>query len=626
MFFVPFVVKFDVTPMSEILQSKLSSVRRKQVIVATVTGVAAAIGAFVLLLAISMLLDFWASGSGLSFTARAALLAINLAAVAWILLYAIFGPVLYGPDDDEIALMVEDAEPAFRTRLIASVQLSRPNAVTAGSSVSLIRAMIAQAESLAGPMDFARVIKTTRLTRIVILCLVILIAGGAAFALGGEVSQDLLKRALFLSDTPVPRKTTVVPITADLLIARGDNVEIVALADRIIPDQGTLYIRTTPEDSSQASRKQDFKMERVQIDAPRLDQTKHSIATSSRSAPQREAAARRLQELGASAPLFAATVENVQESFEYHVRLNDGESETFKVTVLPRPAITKVEAKQVYPAYTGHPIEARMLGDLTLLQGSKLQLAITVNKDLRRPTKDDATPNFVHLLGSDKDLPLAIDDKDAKVLRGEIDIPKSTTGFSINLTDAHGLKSKDPAIYRIDLVPDKAPTVRILFPTRKEVALVREGKQKIIFQATDDFAIAAAAIKYKLDDGPEKTIKFDLKGRHPKNFPGEYNWKISDAQPTAATRPMLEGSIIEYWIEVEDTKDAPNGGPNKGMSEHYMLRVVSEAQLREILAIKIADIGSGLRTAVDDQEAAANKVKTILLEKQAEPAPGPTPK
>jgi hypothetical protein len=244
-----------------------------------------------------------------------------------------------------------------------------------------------------------------------------------------------------------------------------------------------------------------------------------------------------------------------------------------------------------------------------------------VNKNLRRPTKDDPTPNFVHLIGSDKDLPLAVDAADPKVLKGEIDIPKSTTGFSINLTDEQGLKSKDPAIYRIDLVPDKAPTVRILLPARKEVALVREGKQKIVFLATDDFAIGSAAIKFKLDDGPEQTIKLDLRGQHPKNFPGEYNWKIAEAQTKAATRPMTEGSVIEYWVEVEDTKDAANGGPNKGVSEHYMLRVVSEAELREILAIKIADIGSGLRTAVDDQEAAANKVKTILLDKQTAPQP-----
>src|SRR5689334_1312599 len=202
--------------MSEIIQTKLSSVRRKQVIVATVTGVAAAVGAFVLLLSLSMLLDFWSSGSGLSFSARAALLAINLAAVAWILLYSVFGPLLYGPDEDEIALMVEDAEPAFRTRLIASMQLSRPQAVPAGASPSLVRAMIAQAESLAGPIDFARVIKTDALLRTVIITLLILIVTAGTFAWGGDVSKTLLSRA-FLSNVPVPRKTRVVPITANLL-------------------------------------------------------------------------------------------------------------------------------------------------------------------------------------------------------------------------------------------------------------------------------------------------------------------------------------------------------------------------------------------------------------------------
>ncbi len=90
---------------------------------------------------------------------------------------------------------------------------------------------------------------------------------------------------------------------------------------------------------------------------------------------------------------------------------------------------------------------------------------------------------------------------------------------------------------------------------------------------------------------------------------------------------MMEGSVIEYWVEIEDTKDAPNGGPGKGISEHYMVRIVSEAEKRAEMAARIADIGSGLRTAADDQEAVANKVGTILLEKKTDaPVPAPAPK
>jgi hypothetical protein len=612
--------KDGATEVSQILHSKISAVRRKHVTVATAVGVAAAIGAFALILAIGMLLDLWIP-NGLSYSARAALLAINLAAVVWIVLYATFGPILYGPDDDEIALMVEDAEPAFRTRLIASIQLSRPGeaALAAGSSPSLVRAMIAQAESLAGPMDFARVIKTDRLLRVVLLSLLILIVGGAAFAWGGDTSVDLFKRA-FLANVPVPRKTRVLPITDNLLIARGDNVEILAIADGVVPETGRLTLKTD------AGRKQDFTLERVKLDPARLEQVKQVLLASRRDLKLRQPILQCLEH-DKDAAVFAATIENVQEPFDYNIRLNDGESETFKVTVMPRPAITKVEAKQIYPAYTGRPIEPRPLGDLAILQGSKLQLAITVNKNLRRPAKPDEVPNFIHFIGSDKDLPLNVDEKDAKVLQGEFAIPKGTTGFSINLTDEFGLKSRDPAIYRIDLLQDKPPAARIVLPTRKEVLLVRDAKHKVIFEATDDFAIGAAAIKYKLDDGAETPIKLDLKGQHPKNFRGEYDWKLNEVQATSATRPVTEGSVIEYWIEIEDTKDAPNGGPGKGISEHYMVRIVSEAEKRAEMAARIADIGSGLRSAADDQEAVANKVGTILLEKKTDtPAPAPAPK
>lgn len=602
--------------MSQILHTKISAVRRKHATVATAVGLTAALGAFVLILAVEMLLDLWVP-SGLSFGARAALLAVNVAVVLWVLLYATFGPILYGPDDDEIALLVEDAEPAFRTRLIASIQLARPAGAAAavGASPSLIRAMIAQAESLAGPIDFTRVIKTDRLLRVVVLATLIVLLGGAAFVWGGNVSTELLKRA-FLSNVPVPRKTRVVPITDTLLIARGDSVELSALAEGVVPESGRLSIET------ESGRKQDFAMARVTLDDARLKQARQTLTEGKRDAGVREKIAAALDPK--SSALFAATIDNVQEPFKYTVRLNDGQSQTFQVNVMPRPAITHVEAKQVYPAYTGRPIEPRPLGDLTLLQGSKLQLAITTNKNLGRDAKAGATPNFIHLIGSDKDFPLTVDDKNARLLTGEFPVPAGTTGFSINLTDEFGLKSRDPAIYRIDLLPDKAPVVRILLPTRKEVLLVRDARNQVVFEATDDFAIGEAAIKYKLDEGPERSIPLDLKGQHPRSFRGEHDWKLAEIPSTAATRPMMEGSVIEYWVEVQDTKDAANGGPNKGVSEHYMIRVVSEAEKRAEMAARIADIGSGLRTAAEDQEAVANKVGTILLEKKpASPAPAP---
>src|SRR3954470_13358188 len=129
--------------MSQILQSKLSAVRQKRVAVAGGTGLTAALCAAVLLLAAGMLLDWWLD---LPHDWRAALLvfdgAVVLAAVVWLVLI----PVYQSPDDEEVALAVEEAEPSFGTRLIAAVQFARPAAVPAGASVALVRAMIAQTE------------------------------------------------------------------------------------------------------------------------------------------------------------------------------------------------------------------------------------------------------------------------------------------------------------------------------------------------------------------------------------------------------------------------------------------------------------------------------------------------
>jgi hypothetical protein len=600
--------------MSRILQAKLSSVRRKHVLVAVATGLCAALAAGVLCLAAGMLLDYWLT---LSSTWRAAFMAVDVAVVVWILLYAVFAPILFGPDDDEIALMVEKAQPAFRTRLIASVQLSRPNAIPAGASTSLARAMITQAESLAGPMNFARVIKTENLLRIVVITLLIAILGGAAFTYGGDTSRALLQRA-FLVDVPIPRATRVLHVSGNLLAARGDSIEILALADGVVPaseDRQKLYIKT------ESGRRTEYTLTRIPLDSPKIEQIKQLLAQHAREARETDVIRARLDSFGPDTPIFGATVENAQDSFTYTVRLNDGDShKPHTVTVHPRPAVAKVEAKQIFPAYTRLPAQPRQLGDLTILQGSRLQLAVTANKPLKRTT------NFVHLVGSDKDVPLTLDPKDNKLLTGDLDLPPGTTGFSINLTDEHGLSSKDTAVYRVDLVPDKAPTVRIILPTRKELLLVREARHRVVFEAADDYAIGQVALKYKVDDGPEQSIPLDLKSQTPKSFTGEHQWQIADVQPPTATRPMLEGSVIEYWVEVHDTRNlphTPNGGPNRGASEHYMIRVGTKEEVRAQLAARLADIGSGLRSATDDQEGLAGRVQTLLLEPQKPPATQP---
>src|SRR5262245_29708408 len=130
--------------MSALLQNKLAHVRRRHNLVALLTGSCAAASSFLLLLALAALLD-WIS----PFTTpqRAALLAMNVAVTAYLILRRAIHPIRNSPDDEDLALRIEHHEPALRSRLISSIQFAQSDAGTI-TSPSLVQALLAETESL----------------------------------------------------------------------------------------------------------------------------------------------------------------------------------------------------------------------------------------------------------------------------------------------------------------------------------------------------------------------------------------------------------------------------------------------------------------------------------------------
>src|SRR5947209_734423 len=105
--------------MSDLLRSKITGVRRKRALVAGGTGLTAALCAAVVLLALGMLLDWWLD---LPRDWRLALLVLDGVVALALLVWLVAVPVFRSPDDEEVALAVEEAVPSFGTRLIAAVQ------------------------------------------------------------------------------------------------------------------------------------------------------------------------------------------------------------------------------------------------------------------------------------------------------------------------------------------------------------------------------------------------------------------------------------------------------------------------------------------------------------------------
>ena len=545
-------------PPSALLAGKLAAVRSKKVGVETGSGVAMLLGGLVLALGIGMAADWFLD---LPWAVRLLLFLGYLAGAGHVIWHRILIPFLRQPDDDAIALLVERGNAPFGTRLIAALQLTRPGALQAGEAPALLRALVAETESIARPLDFTGVICTRQLLRLVGWAVVIIGIGGVVFWKGEEVSRDLLSRAFLSREVEVPRKTRIGQTSGDLRIARGDNVNLFALAKGVVPERAKLVLKFT------SGRTQEFLLDGSQTNRAH----------------------------------FAQAMENVQDTFDYTFHIGDGKSRSARVEAVERPGIAKLDALQIYPDYTGLGTVRRSLGDLTLLVGSKLNLTLTPTKEVAKgavlvTSSTNAAPIT---------LPLLVNPKNAREVQVSIPITsEALTGFSIHLEDKYGFRSKDDAVYRLEVLPDRAPVVRITYPERKEDLITQRATVLIGFEAVDDFAVKQLFLRYTVDGGEEKGIELTLETAQ-RTLRRRYDWKVGALNP----KPP-EGATLEYWIEARDNNNVT--GPGIGASEHFTAKVVSDAEKRADLLNRVGDSIGAIGEAANDQEKLNQRLGDII--------------
>jgi hypothetical protein len=545
---------------SGLLQDKIAALRRRHLSVAVLTGLSMAAVVSIELLALAMFLDWWLD---LPRAIRAVLLLGQIGVFTYIIARYVAWPMLRQPDDDELALLVERSRPEFRSRLIASMQLTRPGAVPPGASVVMVRALLEETEQLARPLDFREVVPTERLRKMGLLAVAVPLIALLGFLSGRDTCTVLLKRVL-LSNVPVPRKTRVIVAERNKIIGRGDSVRLEAFAEGIIPGSGKVEVRYRSRRPMEYS----------------LEQNRENRRS------------------------FGRTIENVQDSFSYQIYLNDGVSPLCEVKAIPRPTVASIECQQIHPSYTGIKPARRSLGDLTLLAGSILKLKVTATKDLQAA--------ILRLVGPETVLPMQLSSTNRRKLTSQFTVPTNgMTGFSIQMLDTEEMESRDSAVYRVEIVPDKVPSVRVTYPDRKEELVTRYATMLIGFAAQDDFGIARVRLHYKIDtvdNGAEKAIELDLESQNPTQLARRFPWKIGEFTPLLA-----EGSTIEYWIEVTDINDTT--GPGVGKTEHQLAKVVSQAEKTADLLNRASDALSGITDVALDQERLNRSLGAIIREK-----------
>ena len=531
---------------SEMLQGKLAGVRNKHLFVGLGTGFAWLLLAAVGLLGVGMFLDW---KFDLPKDVRLVFLIGDALVLSVIFRKHIYTPLTHRPDHEKVALEVERGIPEFRSRLIASTQMGHRTEQDQTAAM-FVNALVNQTEEMARSHDFNQGVPSDNFSKAAMWSVLVTCLGLIAFNEFQPDSGDLLNRA-FLGDKPVPRKTLIdsIIVEPNEVVARGDNVSIRVVLDgdsRIKPRTADIAIMY---DSAARA-------------------TVHTRTNSNDS--------------------YILRLENVRETFLITAKANDGEKKK-TVKVVPRPAVRTIEFEQKFPSYTGLKPQKRQRGDLTLLLGSELKIRVTANKSIKG--------GIVFLKNADGET----QQEQTLTVAGEGSLQSSATlkledlsisGFSVRLRDEYGYESQDEAFYRVTMLPDKPPVVRILEPIRKEEKVTQRATLPIMVSVKDDYGVDNLVLMFSHGNSPPQMVPLKAESTIGRLARVPFDWKIRDLKPQVGTE-------IKYWVQAYDGR-APE--PGMGKSRELTALVVSDDEKRRDLQNRATDSITGINETAARQE------------------------
>ena len=533
------------------LRGRLRAVRRKLVRVEFVRRLALA-GIMTLMgLAVFVVVDWVVD---LSLEIRTGVLLFLGGLVAVLLLRALTALLTQRRDEESLALMVEGQEPGFRSRLIAAVQFARGKATVPDEGARLmVERMVEETEAYANPLRLTEVVNTRPLRKALLALLLLAVLAAGGYFSGGGITQDLLKRA-FLANVPVPRATRVVWTSENLKVGIGDSVTVEAEVSGHEPDDGMLRIRYD------SGRRQKVRMERHR-----------------------------------QGNRYGATLENVQESFTFVVAVNDGRSGRENVRVLARPAVVELVGEQSYPSYMNLPASTHRPGEFLLYPESRLDLSITANQPLKAGT--------VRLMGGGGEEVLGVvDETDPCLLRARVGVEDALTGFTVELLDTEEMTSRDATVYRVDVLSDESPSVRIVKPSRQRELVTAEARVLVGYEAEDRFGIEKLVLSSRLlPNGEVRALEVPLVEKGARKISALFDWELGQSDP-----PLQVGDEVEFWLEAYDRNDTTEAG----LSAPRVLKVVTPREKRNDLLSRVGDSLGRIGQATEDQE----RLNAVLAE------------
>ena len=539
-----------------VLRNKLARTRFSILAVELARRIAITFSVLVTLLTSLLFLDLLAD---LDIQTRSLLLFSIIALTAILTIWSLFSLITKWKNDETLALEIERKNKDFDSRLISSIQFAkRQAAFPENAPMSMIHNMILETKDASKDFNFLKIVNPKALTRATLIFFVIIITSGIWVYSEKDNIPILVKRALG-EQIEIPRDTTIIEEPNISRVGIGDNIQM------------TFKVKSKKNSELKANLNIEYNSGRnVKVS---LERTEKEPDT------------------------YTGTIEDVPESFSFDAQIDDAKTKTLTVTAIERPTIKNISATQVYPEFTKQSPTNHVPGDFTFFPGSEVTINIESSKEL-----DSGNLKF---LGLDNQMPLSVNEANKKEGVAKIKIPsQSLSGFSVSLTDSDEMDSKNNAIYKISLLTDLPPEIRITYPKRSEELVTRKATLLIKYEAIDRFGVNSINLKYKREENEIVTIPLMKEEASKKQISDSYEWNLGSLKTG-----LSEGDQIEYWLEASDQNLS---GLNISSSEKLSLKVVTPEEKRADLLGRTSDALGSVDEATNDQENLNKDLESII--------------
>ena len=539
-----------------VLRNKLARTRFSILAVELARRLTVTFSFLITLLTSLLFLDLLAD---LEIETRSLLLFSIITLTAILIIWSLFSLITKWKNDETLALEIERKNKDFDSRLISSIQFAKRKAkFPENAPMSMVHNMILETKDVSKKFNFLKVVNPKALTRATLIFFVIIITSGIWAYSEKDNIPILVKRALG-EQIEIPRDTIIVEEPNILRVGIGDNIQM------------TFKVKSKKTSELKANLNVDYNSGR-KITVP-LERTVTEPDT------------------------YIGTIEDVPESFSFDAQIDDAKTKTSSVTAIERPTIKNISATQVYPEFTKQSPTNHVPGDFTFFPGSEVTINIESSKDL-----DSGNLKF---LGLDNQMPLSVNEANKKEGVAKIKIPsQSLSGFSVSLTDSEEMDSKNNAIYKISLLTDLPPEIRITYPKRSEELVTRKATLLIKYEAIDRFGVNSINLKYKREENEIVTIPLMKEETAKKQISDSYEWNLGSLKTG-----LSEGDQIEYWLEASDQNIS---GLNISSSDKLSLKVVTPEEKRADLLGRTSDALGSVDEATNDQENLNKDLESII--------------